>query len=209
MATLEELEKRMTRLEDVRQIQRLQRIYGYYRDYGDWEKCVDLFSDNAESIEVADHGVYKGKDGVRRYYLELIKGGPDAEPRPGLFSVALQMQGVVTVDDDGKGAGGRWYGLLIEARPTLGLHAGELRQTWGHGVYENRYVKESGIWKFSKLHFFLHFRTPYEDGWLKTPVVGQTGPSMEVPPDAPPTNWHPYPSGVKLPVHFKHPVTGE
>ena len=72
MATLEELEKRMTRLEDVRQIQRLQRIYGYYRDYGDWEKCVDLFSDNAESIEVADHGVYKGKDGIRRYYLEEL-----------------------------------------------------------------------------------------------------------------------------------------
>ncbi|MCJ7605060.1 MAG: nuclear transport factor 2 family protein [Dehalococcoidales bacterium] len=209
MATLEELEKRIQKLDDVKQIERLQRIYGYYRDYGEWEKCVDLFSDNAVSIEVADHGVYKGKEGIRRYYLDLIRGGPDAQPRPGAFSVALQMQGVVTVNDDGRTASGRWYGFLMEARPTLGLHFGDLRQTWGHGVYENEYVRENGRWLINKLHFFLNFRTPFEDGWLKTPVIGQTGPSPDVPPDEPSTTWHPYPSGVKLPVHFKHPITGE
>ena len=208
-ATLEELEKRLQRLKDIKEIERLQHIYGYYRDYGDWEKVVDLFSDHAESVEVADHGVYKGKDGVRRYYLDLIKGGPNAKPRPGVFSTALQMQGVITVADDGVNAKGRWYGFLMEARPTLTLHEGELVQTWGHGVYENEYMKENGKWYFKKLHFFLHFRTPYEDGWLVTPVVGQTGPSATVPPDAPPSTWSPYPSGVKLPVHFSHPITGK
>ena len=124
MATLEELEARIQRLEDAKQIERLQRVYGYYRDYGDWEKAVDLFSDNAESVDVADHGVYKGKAGIRRYYIDLIKGGKDAKPRPGELSIALQMQGVVTVDPDGKHAKGRWYGFLMEARPTLSLHEG-------------------------------------------------------------------------------------
>ena len=84
MAPLEELQSRVQRLEDIKQIERLQRIYGYYRDYGEWEKIVDLFSDNAESIEVADHGVYKGKEGIRRYYIDLIKGektmGGQGEP---------------------------------------------------------------------------------------------------------------------------------
>jgi hypothetical protein len=209
MATLEELEARIGRLEDAKQVERLQRIYGYYRDYGDWEKVVDLFSDNAESVEVADHGVYKGKAGISRYYIDLIKGGKDARPRPGVLSIALQMQGVVTVDSDGRHAKGRWYGFLMEARPTLSLHEGELRQTWGHGIYENEYVKEDSKWLFSKLHFFLNFRTPYEDGWLKTPVIGQNGPDPNVPPDAPSTTWRPYPSGYILPVHFKHPITGE
>ena len=150
MASLEELQRRIQRLEDVKQIERLQRIYGYYRDYGEWEKVVDLFSDDAESIEVADHGVYKGKEGIRKYYIDLIKGGKDRKPRTGLMSIAMQFQGVVTVDPDGKNAMGRWHGFLMEARPTLTLHEGELRQTWGHGIYENEYVKEAGTWKFMK-----------------------------------------------------------
>jgi hypothetical protein len=209
MATLEELEARIQRLDDIKQIEKLQRIYGYYRDYGEWEKIVDLFSDNAESVEVADHGVYKGKSGVQRYYIELIKGGSDAKPRPGVMSIALQLQGVVSVDPDCWHAKGRFYGFIMEARPTLNLHEGELRQTWAHGIYENEYIKENGKWLFRKLHFFLNFRTPYEDGWLKTPVVGQTGPDVNVPPDSPPTEWHPYPSGYHFPLHFKHPITGK
>ena len=209
MATVEELQKRIQRLEDIKQIERLQRIYGYYQDYEEWEKVVDLFSDAAESVEMADHGVYKGKEGIRRYFIDLIKGGKDAKPRIGYMSIAMQIQGVVTVDPDGVNAKGRWYGFLAEARPTLSLHEGDLRQLWAHGIYENEYVKENGKWLFKKLHFFLNFRTPYEDGWLKTPVVGHNGPSTEVPPDAPPTSFFPYPSGFHFPVHFKHPITGK
>ena len=209
MGTLENLEARIQRLEDIKQIERLQRIYGYYRDYGEWEKVVDLFSDNTESVEVADHGVYKGKEGVRKFYIDLIKGGKDRKPRPGVLSICMQMQGVITVEPDGKTAKGRWYGYMIEARPTMSLHEGELRQLWGHGIYENEYVKEDGKWKIKKLHFFLNFRTPYEDGWLKTPVVGHHGPDPIVKPDAPPTTWYPYPSGYHFQPHYKHPITGK
>ena len=206
MSTLENLGARIQRLEDVKQIERLQKIYGYYRDYGEWEKVVDLFSNNAESVEVADHGVYKGKEGVKRFYIDLIKGGKDRKPRQGVLSICMQMQGVVTVDPDGKTAKGRWYGYMIEAKPTMSLHEGELRQLWGHGIYENEYVKEDGKWKIKKLHFFLNFRTPYEDGWLKTPLMGWM-PFAEA--DAPPTAFHPYPSGYHVPYHNKHPVTGD
>src|SRR4030066_395581 len=104
MATAEELQKRIQRLEDIKQIERLQRIYGYYRDYCEWEKVVDLFSGNAESVEECDHGVYQGKAGVRRYYIDLLKGGKDAKPRIGYMSIGMQIQGVVTVDTDGKNA---------------------------------------------------------------------------------------------------------
>ena len=96
----------------------------------------------------------------------------------------------------------------MEAMPALSLHEGELRQTWGNGIYENEYIKENGKWMIKKLHFNLIFRTPYEDGWLKTPVIGQNGPSREVPPDALPTAYHPYPSQECIPPHYKHPITG-
>jgi hypothetical protein len=206
MATLEELQARITRLEDIKQIEKLQRIYGYYLDYNEYQKVVDLFSDHTESVEIADYGVYKGKKGVKKFYLELLGGKP---PRVGELSIGMIMQGVVNVEPDAKTGKGRWYCMMIEAKPTISLHEGELRQLWGNGIFENEYIKENGKWLFRKVFFFLNFRTPFEDGWLNVPVVGQNGPSMEVPPDAPPTFYHPYPAGVHLPPHYKHPITGK
>jgi hypothetical protein len=208
MATLEELQERMTRLEDIKQIEKLQHIYGYYRDYGDWQKVVDLFAEKGASVEVADYGVYKGKEGVKRFFIDLMGNG-NKPRRPGLLSIVFQLQGVVSVDPSGKTAKGRWYGMGMEARPTVSLHEGELRQTWLHGTYENEYVKEDGKWKIKKLHFNLTFRTPYEEGWLKVPVIGQSGPDKAIPPDAPPTAYFPYPSGYQVPFSFKNPVTGK
>jgi hypothetical protein len=208
MATLEELEARIQRLDDIKQIEQLQKIFGYYQDYGEWQKIVDLFADNEPSAEEADRGVYKGREGIRRYFIDLL--GDGLKPaRPGILSIIFQLQGVVTVNPDGTTAMGRWYGMGMEAKPTASLHEGELRQTWINGVYENEYVKEDGKWKIKKLHFNLTFRTPYEDGWLKVPVVGQNGPDRVVRPDAPSTSYAPYPSGERVPVHFTHPVTGK
>jgi len=209
MATLEELQARIQRLEDIKEIERLQKIYGYYQDYGEWQKIVDLFTDNDPSVEEADRGVYKGKEGVRRYYIDLLGQGMKKPRRPGILSILFQLQGVVTVNPDGKTAKGRWYGFGMEAKPIASLHEGELRQTWINGIYENDYVKEDGKWKIKNLHFYLTFRTPYEDGWLKTPVVGQNGPDPNIPPDAPTTVYAPYPSPYRVPVHFKHPITGK
>ncbi len=209
MSTLEELQARITRLEDIKQIKNLQAIYGYYQDYGEWQKIVDLFTDNDPSVEEADRGVYKGKESVRRYFTDLLGGGPNKAQRPGWLNIMFQLQGVVTVDSHGKTAKGRWYGMGMEAKPIISLHEGELRQTWIHGVYENEYVKEDGKWKFKKLYFNLTFRTPFEDGWLKVPVVGQNGPDTIIKPDAAPTAYFPYPSGYHVPFSFKHPVTNK
>jgi hypothetical protein len=209
MSTLEELQARITRLEDVKQIEQLQKIFGYYQDYGEWQKIVDLFTDNDPSVEEADRGVYKGKDSVRRYYIDLLGDGMIKPQRQGWLSILFQLQGVVNVDPDGKTAKGRWYGMGMEAKPTLSLHEGELRQTWINGIYENEYIKEAGKWKIKKIYFGLTFRTPFEDGWLKVPVVGQHGPDQTIPPDAPPTAYFPYPSGYRVPVHYKHPITGK
>jgi hypothetical protein len=151
---------------------------------------------------VADHGVYKGKEGVRRFYIDLIKGGKDRKPRPGVLAICMQMQGVITVEPDGKTAEGRWQTWLCEAKQ----YGAFPRQEWLHGYYENKYIKEEGKWKFLKLHWNNTFCSPFEDGWLKTPLMGWM-PFPEA--DAPPTAFHPYPSGYHLPYHYKHPITGE
>ncbi|MFC1534307.1 nuclear transport factor 2 family protein [Thermodesulfobacteriota bacterium] len=195
---LEKLEARITALEDIEAIKKLQRIYAYYVDSDDMrDEIVDLFSDNMESIEIADHGVYLGKEGVKKVFKEILGG---AEPPPELsLHLVFNHQAVVDIDPGGKTAKGRWHGWMVGVRYLDGKPV----QYWGHGIYENEYVKENGDWKFSKLYFNMTFRTPYEDGWLNTPVIGEYLGLDPTEPDKPPTAYHPYPSGYTVPYHWK------
>jgi len=207
---LEELEKRVTLMEDILEIENLQRKYGYYFETQRLHDIVDLFSEeNTESVEITDHGLFKGKEGVRRQFLEWMGGGGQ-QPRPsggamgGGIVCIFQWQGVVTVAPDGKTAKGRWNCFDLEARPWNGL----MRNYWLQGYYENEFIKENGKWFFTKLHWNDTFWTPYEDGWLKTPLLGRMNEHPTIKADAPPTAFHPYPSGYHVPYNFPHPVTG-
>ena len=70
----------------------------------------------------------------------------------------------------------------------------------------DEYIKENNIWKFKKMHFYLIFRTPLDEGWVKTPVVLSMAKGSA---DLPTTGYKPYPSGYVIPFHFKNPVTGK
>lgn len=211
MSEIQEMEKRVTLQEDILEIENLQRKYGYYFELQKLHDIVDLFSDeNTDSVEITDHGLFKGKEGVKKMFLEWMGGG--GQPRPqsggamgGGIVCIMQLQGVVEVAPDGKTAKARWNCFDLEARPWGGL----MRNYWLHGYYENEYIKENGKWYFKKLHWNNTFWTPYEDGWLKTPLLGNMDEHPTIKPDAPPTAFHPYPSGFHLPYSFKHPVTGE
>lgn len=194
---MEELAARITKLEDIEAIKKLQRIYAYYVDSeGMRDEIVDLFSDNMESIEIADHGVYLGKEGVKKMFKKIL----DGSNRPPELSLHLVMnhQAVIDIDPGGKTAKGRWHGWMVGVRSIEGKYV----QYWGHGVYENEYVKDDGKWKFSKLHFNMTFRTPYEEGWLKNPRLGEYLGLDPTEPDMPPTAYHPYPSGYTVPYHW-------
>jgi hypothetical protein len=199
---VKELEAKVSIAEDIEQIKRLQRIYGYYLDNGFHQEIVDLFSDDTESVEVANRGVYLGKAGAKRFFMQA-----QGKPAPS-YSMGrhIQMQGVVTVDPGGKTAKGRWQCLFMSV--SNNAVPGVPRAVWGYGVYENEYIKEDGKWMFKKFHFNRIFYTPYEDGWLKTPDIG--GQLWDpVGPDLPPTAYHPYPSKYVVPFHYKHPITGK
>ncbi len=202
-----ETERRLQALEDTQAVDRLQKIFGYYLDNGQNQKVVDLFSDNAESIEIADRGVCKGKEGIRKFFLDFLgegRHGDMKEVPTGRMLFHMQLQGVVDVAPDGKTARGRWYMLMIQAWP---INPGEPNKSViGHGVYENEFIKEDGIWKFSKVFMSLHFRSPIPEGWVTLPVVSSGKFSMS---DLPPTAYHPYPNLQIVPFHWKHPVTGE
>jgi hypothetical protein len=193
-----ELEKQVQLQEDILEIENLQKMYGYYFDNGMYQQVVDLFSLNPESVEITDHGVFRGRQGVERMYRMML-----GSPRPqGVFFEIMQSQGVVDVAPDGKTAVGRWYTPSFECRNF----AGTKRQTWQFGIYDNQYVKEKGRWYFFKLHWNLTYLTSFDSGFLKQPKLSDT-PTPEA--DAPATAYHPYPSGYHVPYPFKHPVTGK
>jgi hypothetical protein len=201
-AKIKMLEDKVRTLEDIEEIKKLQRVYGYYLDYGMVDEIIEMFSDNPESVEIADHGVFLGKEGVRNFFKEVLGGGGKKAPPELSLHLVMQHQGVVNVAKDGKTAKGRWQGWMVGVMPLAGV----VRQIWGHGVYEDEYVKENGQWKFKKIHFNLTFQTPYEDGWLKTPVVRRAK-NYSVRPDKPPTAYRPYPSGFMVPFHWKNPAS--
>jgi hypothetical protein len=190
------LEREVTTLEDVNAIKRLQRVYGFYTDKQLWSEAADLFAADG-SIEVGGRGVYVGRERILAF---LRTHGPET-PQPKRLFDRMQLQPIVHVAADGMTARGRWHVFAQEA-----MH-GEYAN-WGLGVLENEYVKDDGVWKIRREHFFTTMYTPYADGWGKT-ALPNAGPSAELPPDRPPTlAYEAYPKAFVVPFHYAHPVTG-
>ena len=190
-----QLEKEITALEDVNAIKKLQRIYGFYTDKQLWSQAADLFSADG-SIEVGGRGVYVGRERIREF---LGSNGPES-PQPKRLFDHMQLQPVVHVAADGMTARGRWHVFAQEA--VHGEYA-----NWGLGVLENEYVKEDGVWKIRRHHFFTTMYTPYESGWGKQ-AIANAAPSPELPPDRPPSvAYEAYPKAFVVPFHYDNPVT--
>ena len=68
---------------------------------------------------------------------------------------------------------------------------------------------DDGKWKIKKLHWHRTFLSPYEDGWVKTPVIREYYGHKDKGRSArPPSHYKPYPSGEIIPYHYKNPVSG-
>jgi hypothetical protein len=197
------IEQRSTRVADINEIENLQRSYGYYTDKMLWDHVVDLFAEDA-TMEIGESGVYVGKESIRRYLYSLTDG--EQGPFEGVLYNHLQLQPIVTIADDGLTAQGRWRAFLL-----TGEHGSGSGGHWGEGPYENEYVKEDGVWKISKLHWFATFIAPYEGGWLDVDDAAIENYSLGkgVEPDRPSSTDHaPYPAADLVPFHYPNPVTG-
>jgi hypothetical protein len=188
------LDREITELEDINAIKKLQRTFGFYTDKQLWSAAADLFAADG-TIEVGGQGVYAGRERIRSF---LLLNGPET-PQPKRLFDHMQLQPVVHVAPDGMTARGRWHVFAQEA-----VH-GEFAN-WGLGVLENEYVKDNGVWKIRRHHFYTTMYTPYEAGWGKT-ALPNSGPSGELPPDRPPTvAYEAYPKAFVVPFHYDNPV---
>jgi hypothetical protein len=195
---LSALEHEMQLLEDSKAIKRLQRAYGYYLDKKLGHEMANLFADApSTSVEYGNAGVYVGKQRIAQYLDRLVGSGLSEGE---LFNHMI-LQGVVHVADDGMTAKGRWRALIQIAEH--GQHA-----SWAEGPYENEYVKEGGVWKISKLHWYQTVAAPYNPGWHLAPTP-MAGIDASLPPDLPPSEtYESYPSAYLPPYHYANPVSG-
>ena len=164
-ARLAALEAMTRNLQDIEEIKQLMSSYTYFLDYGELDKVMDCFVDDAK-LEVgmrggtgegkaALEGKYEGKEAIRGLY-SLVQSSKDR------FSVShLILNPVVKVD--GERAQGTFY--LLEP-------SGFEQAMWGHGRYDTEYIRVDGKWKISSFRFMWNFMTPYDEGWVKTPMVG-------------------------------------
>ena len=189
--------ERVARLEDQDAVENLQAMYGYYFDKGLWDQVADLFTRNG-SFEYGQRGVYVGQDHIRR---ALLLFGPQGLA-PGYLNNHMQLQSVIIVAPDGRTATARWQGMVQLSRPGA-------NGIWGVGIYVNEYAKDGGVWKISRLHFYMTGLTDYDKGWAKSQIPMQ-GESALFPPDRPPTEvYRALPGAYIPPFSFKHPVTGK
>lgn len=194
---LAEYKHRVTLLEDEVAIENLQATFGFYFDKGLWDQAAALFTRNG-TFEYEQMGVYIGPERIRRAMLLF---GPQGLTN-GHLNNHMMLQNIIVVAKDGKTATARWQGPIMLSEPA---RTGE----WGVGIYENEYVKEGGVWKISKLHFYLTAKTDYDLGFGKSwlPVRGQ---SALFPPDRPPSEVYRALPAAHLPqFSFDHPVTGQ
>lgn len=163
-ARLAALEAMTRNLQDIEDIKQLMWDYTYFLDYGELDRVLDCFADDAtmevgmrgatEEGPAALEGRYEGKDAIRELYRAVM-------PREDRFAVAhFILNPVVKVEGD------RAKGTLYLLEPT-----GVERAMWGHGRYDMEYVRMDGKWRISSFRLMWNFLTPYDEGWVKTPMV--------------------------------------
>ena len=196
-ALIAQTERAIGRVKDFDEIANLVSAYGYYLDKNLWNDLANLFSANG-SMELAQRGAYIGRERVRGFLFNVFgKEGP-SENRLGNH---IQYQAVIHVAPDGQTAKAR-------SRMMQQLNFGQ-RASMGASLYENEFVKEDGVWKFSVDHTFNTWTAGYEGGWAKNPGRGVPGPSKSYPPDTPPTFvFQMFPTVYEIPFHYANPVSG-
>jgi len=154
--TTEELEKRITIVEDIEAIKQLKARYcAICDDNHDPEKITDLFTSDAV-WESEGIGVHQGHAAIRalfRRFQERIS-----------FSQHNVMNPIIEVDGDS--AKGTWYFL-----GPFTFRKGN-RAMWLPARYEERYVKVNGEWKFKHLRAIGRMSAPYETGWANQNAAG-------------------------------------
>lgn len=156
---LNELEERVRKTEAVQTITNIQALYSFYIDTAAIDDLVDLFAE--EFVwNVGFEGnmtTWTSKEDLAKFLIKSCELTPMMVHQP-------ITPHIVVNGDKAKGS------FYLTGMMTSITQNGE-QARWCQGRYDNEYVCVDGKWKLSRLNFVFNFLTPYEDGWVKTPVA--------------------------------------
>jgi SnoaL-like domain len=195
--SLDQIEHRIGAMNDEDKIRNLQNMYGYYADRKMWSDVVDLFALNGV-YEIGGLGVWHGPKSIRR---ALERDGPEGLQR-GQVNDQLQLSVIVHIDPSEMEAHARGM--------TLGMLSPKLGEAyWAVGVFENRYIKQAGVWRVQEMHWFPQMKADYYQGWARSSVP-EAKPAHASAPDQPsPVQRSLQRSGAIPAFSFDNPATGK
>ncbi|HTQ99523.1 MAG TPA: nuclear transport factor 2 family protein, partial [Candidatus Acidoferrum sp.] len=151
--------------EATRNVKRLQWAYGHYSEFGLWYDFADLFADSG--IGHYTQGDLN-RDQIRALFYDQVGQGRLGLAQGRIYP-HISFSPVVDVDADGVHAKARFRILAM-----LGGYGGNA--TWFHGVYENAYIKENGVWKHNEIS-----NTAQITGNFKTGLSASSKPPLDQP----------------------------
>lgn len=149
------LEQAVDRAAGIRAAKRLQRSYAQFSQFGLWGAMADLFASDGRLDYGLEHAV--GRDAIHTFLRDRLGHGHEGL---GVDEMHLQMNitPVVTLAADGNSAQGRWHQFSMLGGPRAGA-------SWAGGVLIADYVRETGVWKISRLSYHPQFAGAYATGW--------------------------------------------
>ncbi len=156
---LKALEERVRKTEAVQEITNIQALYSFYIDTAAIDDLLCLFDEEFEwnvGFE-SNMTTWTTRAELRQFLIKSCELTPMMRHQP--------VTPYITVD------GNKAKGAFYLTGMTTSMTANGEQARWVQGRYDNEYVCVEGKWKLSRLRFVFNFLTPYEDGWVKTPVA--------------------------------------
>src|SRR3990172_4883637 len=155
---LDELGRRLGRLEDIEAIKNLKAQYARYCDAGyDADLLASLFTEDAV-WESNLFGPYVGRESIRSYFRGLGAGGI-------LWAHHCIVSPLLEVNEAGDSAHGSWY--LLDLATFRSDDAGDAEPVVVTATYEDWAVKLDGEWRFSRVKAHFHQVSSLLVGWVR------------------------------------------
>lgn len=152
------LEARIRKVEDYQEIANIQARYSFFVDEAKIDDLIDLFAEDFIWEVGFDRMTSFTSKPKLSAFLKQFNGA----------AVMMRHLPVTPcIEVDGDEATGMWY---LFGMVTSSVDGKEVAN-WVQGTYKNAYRRVDGKWFISHLHFKYNFMTPFEDGWVKTPIA--------------------------------------
>jgi hypothetical protein len=151
---LDNIAREVSRVESIRHIKNVQKQISHLAQFGRWNSISQFFSSN--STFIWGNATVHGPSFIEEW-LRTDSGAMDGI-RPGSLNTLIAENPVISLNEDGKTARGRWNGIWFQGD-------GKGRTRIQGGIYENQYVQTDAGWRISLLRYYAMYEGTHEDGW--------------------------------------------